>query len=408
MASWRDNLQPASFRGVSFGVFESSLEGGRRTVSHEYPQRDTASIEDLGLKARGYSVEAFVVGDDYMTSRNALQSALELGGSGILVHPYYGTQVVFVDSYSIRESANDGGMASFTISFLQESSIVYPAVSQTAASTLASTITSASTNSAAAMSASYASGTGAVATQAASDVTNSIGIIQAQSKLKVRSASAVSYDLTGQVNNYDAFMRDSEKIAANAGTLIQSPETLSYDLTDITGRLVDMTSDPALAVTGYSAMFDALAAYFSGLAFLSTTTGAAQQENANLLRDVLLLSVASSAASAAVTIDFTTKEDAIDTRDAITDMLGTFMTNAVDDSMFETAQDLRASVASAIPPPGTQLKDITTVDVPSTTPSLVLAWSIYGEIDSERDLVTRNDIASPWAIRGGSSLEVLL
>jgi prophage DNA circulation protein len=258
------------------------------------------------------------------------------------------------------------------------------------------------------MSASYASGTGAVATQAASDVTNSIGIIQAQSKLKVRSASAVSYDLTGQVNNYDAFMRDSEKIAANAGTLIQSPETLSYDLTDITGRLVDMTSDPALAVTGYSAMFDALAAYFSGLAFLSTTTGAAQQENANLLRDVLLLSVASSAASAAVTIDFTTKEDAIDTRDAITDMLGTFMTNAVDDSMFETAQDLRASVASAIPPPGTQLKDITTVDVPSTTPSLVLAWSIYGEIDSERDLVTRNDIASPWAIRGGSSLEVLL
>jgi prophage DNA circulation protein len=247
-----------------------------------------------------------------------------------------------------------------------------------------------------------------VATQAASDVTNTVAIIQEQTKLKVRSASVVSNDLTGQVNSYDEFMRDSEKIVSNAASLIQTPETLSYQMTDIAGRLGGMPSDPSSAVTGYVAMFDALSSYFSGLAFLSTTIGAAQQQNANILRDVLLLSVASAAASSAITIDFDSKQEAIDTRSAITDMLDAFMTNAVDDSMFETAEDLRASVASAIPPPGAQLKDISTVDVLATTPSLVLAWQIYGAIDSESALISRNNIANPWVVPGGTTLEVLL
>ncbi|WP_374707575.1 DNA circularization N-terminal domain-containing protein, partial [uncultured Deefgea sp.] len=39
--AWREQLQPASFRGVPFYVYTSSGEVGRRNVVHEYPLRDT-------------------------------------------------------------------------------------------------------------------------------------------------------------------------------------------------------------------------------------------------------------------------------------------------------------------------------------------------------------------------------
>lgn len=408
MASWRDSMQRGSFRGASFGIFEASLEGGRRTVSHEYPQRDYPCIEDLGRKARSYSVEAFVVGDDYMTSRDALKTALELGGSGILAHPYYGTLVLFVDTYSIRESRDDGGMATFSITFLQEQPIVYPAVSQSAASTLATTITSTQTNSAAALVAGYAPGSGAVAIQAASDVTNSLSIIQTQTTLKVRAASSIIDSINGQVNAYDAFMRDTAALAANVTTLITTSEQLAYSVIDIVGRMGTMTDTPTNAVVGYSAMFSALGAYFSGLSFLITTTGAAQQANSNILRDVLLLAVATSAATAGIQIDFDTLQDALSIQGSITGMLDTFMDSAVDDTMFESALDLRMSIVKAIPPEGDQLSDVTTISIQTTLPSLALAWHLSGALDIEADIIARNDIRNPWAIQGGNSIQVLL
>ena len=51
--SWREDLRPASFRGVPFLVDESHVVIGRRVVLHEYPLRDKPYAEDLG-KNREY------------------------------------------------------------------------------------------------------------------------------------------------------------------------------------------------------------------------------------------------------------------------------------------------------------------------------------------------------------------
>ena len=61
-----EKLLPASFRGVPFEVSSGSLKGGRRTVVHEYPQRDKPYVEDLGKAARQITIEAFFVGDNYI------------------------------------------------------------------------------------------------------------------------------------------------------------------------------------------------------------------------------------------------------------------------------------------------------------------------------------------------------
>lgn len=118
-------LQPASFRGASFGVTSDSLDTGRRTVKHEFPGREKPYVEDLGRKTRSFSIEGFVVGKDYADRRNELLSALEQSGTGVLIHPYYGEMTVQVDNVSVSHSAQDGGMAIFSITFTEPGDVAF-------------------------------------------------------------------------------------------------------------------------------------------------------------------------------------------------------------------------------------------------------------------------------------------
>lgn len=128
--AWRDDLRVASFRGAQFRVETASIGVGRRLARHEYPQRDLPYLEDMGRKAREYKVEAFVVGDDYMLQRDELLAAIEEAGSGQLVHPYHGTLVVTVADCQITESTAHGGLAKFSINFVEAGKPVEPEFSE--------------------------------------------------------------------------------------------------------------------------------------------------------------------------------------------------------------------------------------------------------------------------------------
>lgn len=133
--SWRNNLRSASFRGVKFKVLDSSTSFGRRTVLHEYPFKDIPYAEDMGKSADEFTINAYIVnnignGFDYFGERNALISALKKEGAGVLVHPFYGNQTVNVfGKPSIAESFEEGGIARFSISFVQAGENKFPDVS---------------------------------------------------------------------------------------------------------------------------------------------------------------------------------------------------------------------------------------------------------------------------------------
>lgn len=101
-----EQLLPASFRGVPFEVTSGSLRAGRRTVVHEYPQRDKPYVEDLGKATRQITIEAFVVGDDYIARGTALLAEIEKPGSGALIHPWLGEMTVTVTSVSELKFGN--------------------------------------------------------------------------------------------------------------------------------------------------------------------------------------------------------------------------------------------------------------------------------------------------------------
>jgi prophage DNA circulation protein len=109
---------------------EASGQGGRRSVTHEFPLRDEPIIEDLGRAARTFTVQAFLLGPAYMDQRDALIRALEEPGPGSLVHPWYGEITVSPSGlFQDRHTAADGGMCVVTMTFTRDSGDGAPAFS---------------------------------------------------------------------------------------------------------------------------------------------------------------------------------------------------------------------------------------------------------------------------------------
>lgn len=123
-------MRAGSFRAVPFVIEGGEQEGGRRLALHEYPDRDEPYPEDLGRRARRFSLDVFVHGDAYMAARDELVAALEESGPGVLIHPYRGRLSVVVEAYSVSERTDDGGVARFSLTLLESGEQPQPEVSE--------------------------------------------------------------------------------------------------------------------------------------------------------------------------------------------------------------------------------------------------------------------------------------
>lgn len=122
MALNRPDLQPASYNGVQFHVEANSRASGRRVSLHEFPKRSTPYAEDMGRKARRFSIVAYVIGQDFRQRRNDLISQLEAEGTGQLYLPTdqtFDDKKVVVETYSVSERRTQGYYAEFEITFCE-------------------------------------------------------------------------------------------------------------------------------------------------------------------------------------------------------------------------------------------------------------------------------------------------
>lgn len=86
-----DLLMPASFRGIEFDCLFTRDTLAKDTVTYAYPYRDGEEIEDQGLKAVNFRLQALFWGNRYQTQLKAFLAALKTAGAGELVHPVYGS-----------------------------------------------------------------------------------------------------------------------------------------------------------------------------------------------------------------------------------------------------------------------------------------------------------------------------
>jgi len=120
-----DEVRQASFRGATFLLSgDATTEGGRKLVTHEYPNTDRRVVEDMGRQQRTFTLSGTVT---TRAQLDALVKALESSGSGTLVHPFRGNFKVAAQPYQLTENVTDLGIATFRMSFIVTDEPVYPA-----------------------------------------------------------------------------------------------------------------------------------------------------------------------------------------------------------------------------------------------------------------------------------------
>jgi len=400
----KSNQLRGTFRGVPFGLFGHAMDSGRRVVTHEFPYRDTPYAEDLGLSARSFSLEMFVVGDDAPAQRDALRKALEQRGPGTLVHPYLGTLSVQVTSFTLSEDVSAQRLATFSVSFVQPGRLEFPAARVNAYGTVSAASTAASL---------YASSRAAAidvrAPAAAASLRAQVDGVADSVRTSARRAAQPSSlpteeERSAAIGRTSSFSRD----LGRATQLIESADLMCFSLTDLVFRLQSLGMTPLRAFDVYRRLLTDLGVLFSALRHPATAVGVVMAANAGILRDAIQTAAIGSAAVAAVDADFPTLGRALEVRAELGRMFDAAMGEVQDDTLFGYLQDLRAETLTQVPPPGADLPSVTTVRTASALPSLALAHDLAGGVSGEASLLELNAVRNPWFVPGAAGDSVLV
>jgi prophage DNA circulation protein len=398
--TWREDLRRvkladgrrligASFRGVPFFVAVAERGGGRRVVVHEFPLREDPFVEDLGRKARTLPVEGYVIGDDYLVRRDELLAALEdVEGPGQLVHPYHGIRRALCTSLNVRESITDGGMAVFTLEFVEA-----PAQAVTPSEEIDQP-----------EQVSGAADVGLAANKSqfleTYDVTEMPGFaletardaVTAMSE-DLREALAPVIESTQELALVDAQL---QLITAQASSLVRQPDNvLDAFVTALRSLQETSLSAPAAVM---DALIEAYGVQFGPLPPATTGTRVREIANREALAAALRRIMAIEAARLAPRVAYQSIEQAKIARDAVADILEAEAETAGDTS-YPALVQLRADLLRAVPGDSVFAREIVATRRVSI-PSILLAYQLYGSVDQEQDLIDRNSISHPCFVFG--------
>lgn len=376
MSDWRPKqATPATFRNVPFWVDTGAQGGGRNVAKHEFPgSEDPPYTEDLGRKARTFSVEGYVLGAEYETARDNLLTALEQEGPGELVHPYHGTRRVAVETFTVRQERGAGGRATFSIEFSETvTELTAPSVSTDAR---ADTVQAVNGTRAAARASFDAAHSGDRFTSELAALNGALD--QASAALdRVAAAPEASArfarvgEIVGTLDRIDALFEQVVNIAA---TLVDPVGFVMQFLGLTPGdRPIGTSSQKVVEQANY----DATVVYTQRAAILA-------------------------AVSVLVEVEFTSYDDGVAARETVLEAIDAHL-EAVTDDTFAALLELRAALVGAVP--DVDLPRLRDVTPPVVVPSLLLAQRLWGSAALELDLAARNRVRHPGFVSG--PLEVL-
>lgn len=443
MASlWKSSIRPASFRGVPFGVTDAEAEGGRRTVLHEFPQRDMPYAEDMGMASAKFTLQAFVLGTDYMAARDRLRETLEKPGPGTLVHPWLGELTVCQAApYKLRETAQDGGMAVFTLTFVRSEAAKSPAASVNQLRRAGALSSLVGNNACAVFDNAFCmANQGAwVVQQSWALVQDTIRTVQAVMGGDMRTVAG----LLGAATGYDFLALSDAPVVGKLASLTNGDSSGAH------GQAANATAvairNAAGAANGYRMglavwgalqsvgdMFtasggDAAEGWCSAALAVSSSAGgegyyryagqagSAIRANGEAVRNLVTRLAVVEAVRAALEAAPVSQSAAADLRDDITDAVDAALgiSDAADmllvdqeTTLAEQLQDMRTAALARVAQLALAAPQVGRVENRITRPWLPVVWQASGGIDSEADLPARNAVQHPLFVPPGT-LEVL-
>lgn len=379
ISTWRDNLQTASFRGVPFQVESDTRTVGRRNVLHVFPQRNVGAVEDLGRVVNApLSFTAYVIGLDFLAKRDRLIEALNAGGPGVLVHPLYGKLTVNAGEVQVTTSTAQGGMASFSLAFVESGADPFPAIAPDSGSLVLGAGSALAVLSAARFAARLSVATPSLLTGAA-----------------IRLASILADVRREMATSRAALLRDPQRFEAairsiqhNSIALLQAPADLAVQLQAVYSGIVDLGVLSRLAVA-YAGLFD---------------DGAGQSAvNANAFNRLQAQAVLSAGAFASSQTVYVTYEDADAFRNGFADACDAEQGQSDGDG-YAALADLSGAVWADIDARAATLATVVAIDALVPVSSLELAQSLYADATRAAEISGRNGVVHPGFCYGALSV----
>lgn len=412
--SWTDRLQAASFRGVAFKVDGDDLQVGRRTVIHEYPGRDTPSVEDMGRETREYAISAYLIGPDFIAERDRLIEVLEQVGPGELVSPWYGRMsVVVMGKQRISHSKNDGGMCIVSFTFVESGEDEWPTSTPLGSSLLAGRSTSLIGRAQSAFASAFSLD----------------GLPEWMSMATVDHASALLGDVADMLGSADSKMSAAMRLMqGDLGVLMPPPSTawiFSRRLADAldAGKGSSTTSRSLLSLSNRTAaasqtqsarpvgvwptsaqdkqQADRLVNNVSELVRVNLIASSAQvmalmpppiQPTSTPARAPALDSVVEASAEA---VEMPTHDELEETRQTVIAAIDKESMRTTDDGVYQALRDLRRELVSALRQQQQHASKLVTRTPSDTVPALVLAAEWYDDAGRVDELIAKNNLSHP-------------
>ena len=214
-------LRQASFKGVNFYYQDSTIDGGRKTITHEDPDSDIRYVEDLGKLEKTFSITAIIDNNSNYGDRDALLNVLEEEGIGVLIHPEYGTNNVALKGYSVNNNINNLGITTFNLTFEVAEQNRFPQTTKGNKGFLANLKTAVLGENESAFDAAFAS---------VKNKKQQFDSAVATTKQTSQEIQRVSAQIEGNVDGISDYVTTLNELVDDATTLVQTPSDLSAKL----------------------------------------------------------------------------------------------------------------------------------------------------------------------------------
>jgi prophage DNA circulation protein len=419
--TWRERLQPASFKGVPFYVERSSRAGGRRVPVRRLAGKDGSVQQDLGKEPAEFDVDAFVASDEFDTERDALEAALETEGPGVLRLPTRNELWVRVTRgpFSNDERASGG------FSVVRFSVVVEPRAGRSGVRTTRDTPGKLRLKA------------NVLSEAAKTDFLDVFDALAMPGKYITKAANAVQGvsqallrvqgKINGTLNPIQNLTASIDSLGSAAADLISTPAVLAtninglvlgvFGLADTTRAAVDRTTGifNNTSASPYDRALSARALRLSskdmnGLGDDEPADGstALADRSAGNVRAVYRLARASALAAQALAyadVPFDSSGLALSVLESFAGELEGVQEYSATDALYYALSDVRAALTDHLTQTAVNLpKTIERVQHPPI-PALLLAHLLYGDCRLDSDLIGRNRPSKPSFMSG--TLEVL-
>ena len=315
---------------------------------------------------------------------------------GELIHPYYGTLQVQPGSFTVSENTRDGRTATFTMQFFRADFNEFPIdfidlqalTSASVAQVISASIQSFN-------SVFSISGIPLDLVRSARQKVQQLTTLIRSSLDGVSTLAENSANLVVELDNLDSDIDE----------LMRSPQNLSTRMDrsfELLTQSIDLIPDKVNQLFRYREI-DLGDVQIP----LTTNLRIAEKRNLDSINFFIKTLALSYLSGAAVTEDFDSIDSAIVRRDEIRGFIEELLNETDNDDIFQGLVQLNAAIVSAIPDETSVLPNIKTLTTNITTNSLVLNYQIYGNLDRESDIISRNLIKNPAFILGQTEIEYI-